>query len=79
MSEIDAIPVELPLGEVIAIYRGSKHITQTQLAKAVGVSRNYISMIERGKNAERVSWGVMKRIIKELGFKVQIVADKNGQ
>lgn len=73
----DSIHVEITLGEVIAIYRDSRRMTQAELAKKVGVSRNYISTIERGRHIDRVSWGLIKRIVKEIGFKIQIVADNN--
>lgn len=78
MSDNGYIHVNITIGEVIAIYRSSKHISQSELARKVGVSRNYISNIERGKNLDRVSWGLMKRLVKELGFKIQIVAENDG-
>lgn len=70
----DSIVVELTVGEVIAIYRAAKDISQAELAQRVGVSRNYISTIERNKNIDQVSWGLVKRILNELGFKIRIVA-----
>src|SRR5690242_21172870 len=46
--------VPVTLGEMVGIHRDRLHISQGELAKDVGVSRNYISLIERG-HGENVS------------------------
>ena len=41
--------------------------SQEKLAQAVGISRNYLSQIERGK-ATNLSWQVMNRLTATLGL-----------
>jgi transcriptional regulator with XRE-family HTH domain len=41
--------------------------SQGQLAEAVGISRNYLSQIERGE-ASNLSWNVMNKLAQELGI-----------
>jgi transcriptional regulator with XRE-family HTH domain len=43
------------LGQRIADLRKTRHLTQAQLAKAVGCSVEFISMVERGVNAPSVA------------------------
>ena len=68
--------IEVSLSELIGIHRDRLHLSQTELAKAAGVSRNYISLIERG-HTENVSLGVLSSICQTLGLKLQIVFDGN--
>jgi transcriptional regulator with XRE-family HTH domain len=42
------------LGQRIADLRKERHLTQVQLAKAVGCSVEFISLVERGVNAPSV-------------------------
>jgi len=44
------------LGQRIADLRKTRHLTQAQLAKAVGCSVEFISLVERGVNAPPVAW-----------------------
>ena len=66
--------IEVSLSELIAIHRDRLHLSQSELAKAAGVSRNYISLIERG-HVENVSYKVLQRICHKLGLKMQVVYD----
>ena len=43
------------LGQRIADLRKKRHLTQMQLAKAVGCSVEFISLVERGVNAPSVA------------------------
>ncbi len=43
------------LGQHIAELRKARHLTQVQLAKAVGCSVEFISLVERGINAPSVA------------------------
>ena len=58
------------LGEMISIHRTRLKISQTELAQAAGVSRNYISQIERGN--ENVSYSVLLRILERLGLELRM-------
>lgn len=40
----------MDLGQQLQIYRESKKVTQAEMAKFCGLSKNYISAIERGIN-----------------------------
>lgn len=48
--------------------RCEEGLSQEQLAQTVGISRNYLSQIERGK-ATNLSWQVMDRLTSALGLK----------
>ena len=43
------------LGQRIAHLRKTRHLTQVQLARAVGCSVEFISLVERGVNAPSVA------------------------
>ena len=43
------------LGQRIADLRKTRHLTQMQLARAVGCSVEFISLVERGVNAPSVA------------------------
>ena len=43
------------LGKRIAELRTARHLTQAQLAKAVGCSVEFVSLVERGVNAPSVA------------------------
>jgi len=43
------------LGQRIADLRKTRHLTQVQLARAVGCSVEFISLVERGVNAPSVA------------------------
>jgi transcriptional regulator with XRE-family HTH domain len=66
------IPCNFPvsLGEMIYIHRLRHKMSQSDLAKEVGISRNYVSLIERGN--ENVSYSVVLKICETLGLDVRI-------
>ena len=43
------------LGQRIADLRKTRHLTQVQLAKAVGCSVEFISLVERGVNGSSIA------------------------
>ena len=54
--------------------RCEEGLSQEKLAQAVGISRNYLSQIERGK-ATNLSWQVMDRLTSVLGMKEEQGSD----
>lgn len=72
------IPCNIPisLGEMIGIHRIRRKMSQSDLAKAVGISRNYVSQIERGN--ENVSYSVVLKICEVLGLDVRIGMSDDG-
>ena len=48
--------------------RRQEKLSQQELADKVGISRNYLSQIERGQ-ATNLSWQVMERLTSVLGLK----------
>ncbi|MDJ0708514.1 MAG: helix-turn-helix transcriptional regulator [Leptolyngbyaceae cyanobacterium MO_188.B28] len=54
--------------------RGEEGLSQEKLAQAIGISRNYLSQIERGK-ATNLSWQVMNRLTAVLGMQEEQVGD----
>lgn len=56
---------------MVSVQRLRHGLNQTELAKIAGVSRNYISMIERGKT-ENVSYSVLQRICEAIGLEINI-------
>jgi transcriptional regulator with XRE-family HTH domain len=62
--------MDVSLSELVAIYRKRLNLSQAELAKRAGVSRNYISLIERG-HIENVTLHVYQSVCRELGFDIQ--------
>lgn len=54
--------------------RCEEGLSQEKLAQAVGISRNYLSQIERGK-ATNLSWQLMNRLTSVLGMKEEQGSD----
>ena len=67
---------ELTFSECIAIKRKRARLSQSDLASVVGVSRNYVSQIERG-HIENVSVKILREICQELDLEIQVV-NKDG-
>ena len=57
-------------GNKVRERRVEEGLSQEKLAQAVGISRNYLSQIERGQ-ATNLSWQVMERLTSVLGLKVE--------
>ena len=54
------------VGLKIAYYRKKKGYTQTQLAEMVGISSNYLSLIERGNKWQSYSMETLFKIAEAL-------------
>ena len=63
---------EFTVSDCIMIKRKRLKLSQSDLAAAVHVSRNYISLIERGQY-DNVSIKVMRAICKELDLEMQVI------
>lgn len=57
-------------GDKVRRRRLEEGLSQEELAKRVGISRNYLSEIERGL-ATNLSWQVMERLTTELGLRAE--------
>jgi len=55
-------------GKKVRDRRREEKLSQEELAQRVGISRNYLSQIERGQ-ATNLSWQVMERLTSVLGLK----------
>ena len=51
----------MTFGEEVMLQRKRTGLSQTELAERVGISRNYVSLIERGR-LETVTLGVLMRL-----------------
>ena len=56
----------IELGRQVQAKRREKKLSQTELGDLVGISRNYVSMIERGE-AENISMKVVNQLAVVLG------------
>lgn len=54
------------LSEVIKTLRTQRGLTQAQVARKAGVTKNYITMLERGER-KNPSLDIMKKIARALG------------
>ena len=67
------------IGNNVRNLRKQRKLTQEELAELAGVSRNYISMIERDE-AENISSDIIQKIAWGLGVKVsQITGQPNSE
>lgn len=55
-------------GKTVRLRRRQEGLSQQELADKVGISRNYLSQIERGQ-ATNLSWQVMENLTSVLGLK----------
>ncbi len=63
------LPRNNSVGQRIAYYRKLKGLTQKELAELVGIQGKYISRIETGKQAGKIS--VLARIAWALGISLK--------
>jgi transcriptional regulator with XRE-family HTH domain len=56
----------IELGRQVQVKRREKELSQTELGDLVGISRNYVSMIERGE-AENISMKIVNQLAIVLG------------
>lgn len=54
-------------GDNVRRRRKEEQLSQSQLASAVGISRNYLSEIERGE-AINLSWDIRDKLCRSLGI-----------
>lgn len=59
------LAMEILIGKNIKVIRVSKQISQKDLAKQVGVTHNYLSMVEN--DAKKPSLTLMEKLSKALG------------
>lgn len=64
-------------GKKVRDRRRDEKLSQAELAEKVGISRNYLSQIERGQ-AINLSWQVMERLTSVLGLKEDPVGTPTG-
>jgi transcriptional regulator with XRE-family HTH domain len=62
-------------GKQVRDRRREENLSQAELADLVGVSRNYLSQIERGQ-ATNLSWQVRDRLTSRLGLKTDPMLDQ---
>jgi y4mF family transcriptional regulator len=58
------------IGRIVAAARRHRRLTQTQLARALGVTQNWISEIERGKDSAQI--GRILRALSFLGVRLEV-------
>lgn len=63
------------IGTNIARYRKSKKITQPELAKMAGISKSYMSKIERGNYGKGMSVEVVLNIASTLSMPMSMIVD----
>ena len=63
------------IGLKIAYYRKKKEYTQAQLAEKVGISTNYLGMIERGNQGKSFSLGTLFLIAQALEVQPEELLD----
>lgn len=63
------------IGVNIARYRKSKKITQPELAKMAGISKSYMSKIERGNYGKGMSVEVVLSIAATLNMPMNMIVD----
>lgn len=63
--------MEISFGKTIALYRKNKNWSQSDLGKAAGISRNFVSMIERDE--ANVTIGTLSAVCAALGIEMSIV------
>ncbi len=60
--------MEKSYGEMVAAVRSRRGMSQTEVAEMMGVSRNYLSQIERGE-ADNLSLNIAAKIVWILGVR----------
>ncbi len=58
-------------GKRVRERRDQEGLSQEELAERVGISRNYLSQIERGQ-ANNISWQLMERLASTLGMRLEV-------
>jgi DNA-binding XRE family transcriptional regulator len=58
--------------------RKRESITQTELARRAGVMQSVIARIETGNSATLPRLDLFRRILKAIGYDIELCAEKNG-
>ena len=58
------------IGKIVAMARRQRGLTQAQLARAAGVTQNWLSEIERGKDTAQI--GRILRILSFLSVRLEV-------
>lgn len=58
------------IGRIVATARRHRGLTQTELARALGVTQNWISEIERGKDTAQI--GKILGVLSFLGVRLEV-------
>ena len=74
--DIHEIREKLRLIELIKKVRKEKKMSQTQLAKKVGVTQGRIAQVESRVGTTKVTLETLLSILRELGYEYRIVARK---
>ncbi|HVC14532.1 MAG TPA: helix-turn-helix transcriptional regulator [Acidimicrobiales bacterium] len=61
------------LGAAVREFRAARHLSQAQLAEAMGVHRSYLSELERGRVTEQLAR--LLEAFHQLGVDVLLVAE----
>lgn len=65
--------VTLNVGEIIKIFRGRLRMSQAEFARRANLSRNYISIIERGNvKVEDIPLSTLQGIFEAMGAEMHI-------
>jgi len=68
---------DLSFAQQVRDRRRQEGLSQAALAEQVGISRNYLSQIERGK-ATNLSWQVRQRLVSLLGIEASSSSNAGG-
>lgn len=74
MNETDATPVPLRIGRAIRSYRESQSLTLEQLASRAGITYQYLSGVENGR--ENFTIGVLERLAVALEVKLHKLVEQ---
>jgi transcriptional regulator with XRE-family HTH domain len=74
MNDIDATPVPLRIGRAIRSYRESQGLTLEQLASKAGITYQYLSGVENGR--ENFTIGVLERLAAALELKLHKLVER---
>lgn len=74
MNDIDVAPVSLRIGRAIRSYRESQSLTLEQLASKAGITYQYLSGVENGR--ENFTIGVLERLASALEVNLHKLVEK---
>lgn len=65
------------LGAAVRQRRKELHMSQEDIADAVGVGRKFVSTVENGKNTAQI--GLVLDLCRELGIRIELKAGKDAR